>query len=448
MNTQNLTEGNIRNNLIKFAMPYLLAAFLQTFYGMADLMIVGMYNGADTTTAVSIGSQVMHMLTVIILGFAMGTTVHVGRCVGAKDKKGVSDYVGNTIWLFLIIATIFTLVLLTLTGNIVKVMLTPAEAVSETKTYLFVCFLGIPFITAYNVISSIFRGAGDSKRPMYFAAVACAVNIILDFVFIGGFKLGALGAALGTVFGQAVSVLISLFAIKKLEIGISLSLKGVKPKKNLIFNILSVGVPIALQDGLIQVAFVIITIIANSRGLIFAAGVGIVEKIICFMFLVPSAFLSAISAITAQNIGAGKRERAKKSLYYGLFITMSWGFLCALYNQFLPHTLVSLFTKDAAVMAAGCEYLKSYSFDVLFAGVHFCFSGYFCGEEKSKISFIHNIIAIVLVRIPGAYFTSKWFPDTLYPMGFAAPLGSLLSALICLAFFILEYMSPRKARGR
>lgn len=432
----NLTEGKIGSTLIKFAMPYLLAAFMQTFYGMADLMIVGLYNTASTTSAVSIGSQIMHMLTVIILGFAMGTTVHVGRCIGARDKDGASKIVANSIYFFTAFAIVMTLLLLISTRGIVNVMATPSEAVAEAREYLYICFIGLPFIIAYNVISSIFRGAGDSKRPMYFVAVACVVNIILDFVFIGGLGLGAKGAALATVLGQAVSVIISLFALKRIDLNFNIKIKGEKPDKESITKILNVGTPVALQDGFIQIAFIVITIIANSRGLIDAASVGIVEKIICFIFLVPSAFLSAISAITAQNLGAGQMLRARKSLYYGLIITVSWGIIVAIYCQFLPHTLVRLFTKEEPVLLAGCEYLRSYCFDATFAAVHFCFSGFFCGSEKSRLSFIHNLASVLLVRIPGTYFLSKSFTDTLYPMGFAAPLGSLLSAIMCVCFYI------------
>ena len=437
MNEKNdLTQGSVGRNLLLFAMPYLLSCFMQTFYGMADLFVVGLYNGSETTTAVSIGSQVMHMLTVIIVGFAMGTTVRIGRGVGAKDDRTVTETVGTSIVFFAGFALVITTVLLVCTGGIIKVMLTPLEAVTETKTYLTICFAGIPFITAYNVISSIFRGAGDSKRPMYFVGIACVVNVALDFVFIGACGLGAAGAALGTICGQAVSVVVSLLMMRVRDMGIHIKLRDIRARREVTSQILKVGAPIALQDGLIQIAFIVITVIANSRGLIVSAAVGIVEKLIGFMFLVPSAFLSAISTITAQNMGANKAERARRSLYYGLAITVGWGCLCALYNQFLPHTLVGLFIKDDAVLAAGCEYLRSYAFDCVFAAMHFCFSGYFCGDQKSMISFIHNITAILLVRIPGAWLASELFPDTLYPMGWAAPLGSLLSALICIGFYL------------
>ena len=441
--TNDLTKGSVGKNLLLFALPYLFSCFMQTFYGMADLFVVGVYNGSETTTAVSIGSQVMHMLTVIIVGFAMGTTVRIGRSVGAKDDRAVTETVGTSIVFFTGLAIVITVVLLACTGMITRVMLTPSEAVPETKTYLAICFAGIPFITAYNLISSIFRGAGDSKRPMYFVGVACVMNIVLDFVFIGACGLGAAGAALGTVCGQAVSVVVSLLMMRVRDMGIHIKLRDIRAGREVISQILKVGAPIALQDGLIQIAFIVITVIANSRGLIVSAAVGIVEKLIGFMFLVPSAFLSAISTITAQNMGANKAKRARSSLYYGLAITTGWGCLCALYNQFLPHTLVGLFTRDAAVLAAGCEYLRSYAFDCVFAAVHFCFSGYFCGDQKSMISFIHNITAILLVRIPGAWLASVLFPDSLYPMGWAAPMGSLLSALICVGFYVYYRMKEK-----
>lgn len=394
-----MTQGSIGKNLLLFALPYLLSCFMQTFYGMADLFVVGLYNGSETTTAVSIGSQVMHMLTVIIVGFAMGTTVRIGRSVGAKDEREAAKSVAGSIIFFAAFAAVITVVLLMLAAPITRVMLTPKEAVQETILYLTICFAGIPFITAYNVISSIFRGAGDSRRPMYFVAVACVVNIILDFVFIGGCGLGAAGAALGTVCGQAVSVAFALLMMRKHDFGFRVTKQDIRVDREVIGQILKVGTPIACQDGLIQVAFIVITVIANSRGLIASAAVGIVEKLIGFMFLVPSAFLSAISTITAQNMGADKPERARASLRYGLIITVCWGILCALYNQFLPHTMVGLFTKDAAVLAAGCAYMRSYAFDTVFAAVHFCFSGYFCGDQKSIISFIHNIASILLVRV-------------------------------------------------
>ncbi len=436
---KSLTEGSIAKTLIFFAIPYLLAAFMQSFYGMVDLYVVGKFNTAISTNAVSIGSQVMHMITVIIVGLAMGTTVVTGRSIGAHDEKSATQTVRTSIIFFALLALAFTVALELFTGQIVDLMLTPTKSRIETIKYLRICFAGIPFIVGVNLISAIFRGAGDSKSPMCFIGIACIVNIILDFIFVGSLSMGASGAAAATIIGQAVSVLISLLAIKKMGPGFNYSRTDARLDKKTLSEVLKVGIPIAAQDGFVQIAFMVITVIANSRGFIASTSVGIVEKLISFMFLVPSAFLSAISAITAQNVGAGKTYRAEKSLKIGIAVTITYGLICATYNQFLPETLIGLFTKDSEILAAGCDYMKSYSFDCVFAAIHFCFSGYFCGSGRSGLSFIHNIASILLVRIPGAYLTAKLWPKTLYPMGWAAPLGSLLSAILCIVFYRVFY---------
>ena len=433
---KDLTTGNVFQTILYFALPYLLSYFLQTLYGMADLYIIGQFNGVAATTAVSIGSQVMHMLTVIIVGLAMGTTVTVGRAIGAKKTDEASLAIGNTVTLFMIVSVVFTLGLLLLLKPIVALISTPQEAVQGTIQYLFVCFIGIPFITAYNIISSIFRGLGDSKSPMYFVAVACVANIGLDYLFIGVMGLDAVGAALGTTIAQAVSVIVSLTVIIKKGTGIKLRRSDLRPKRHTMKNILKVGVPVALQDGFIQISFIAITIFANQRGLNDAAAVGIVEKIIGILFLVPSSMLSTISALASQNIGAGKHDRARLTLRYVLYMTVGYGLAAATIVQFLSVPFVGLFTNDGAVQILGGQYLRSYAWDCVFAGVHFCLSGYFYAYGLSIVSFIHNSISIVCARIPLSYYAATHFPDTLFPMGCASPAGSMVSIVICVGVFV------------
>lgn len=440
-----LTSGSVMKNLLFFSLPYLLSFFLQTLYGMADLLIIGQFGGVADTTAVSVGSQVMHMLTVMIVGLAMGATVNIGQAIGARDNRRAALFTGNTVTLFMGISVTLTLFLLVLRSAIVSAVSTPADAAAGTGDYLTICFIGIPFITAYNIISAVFRGMGDSKSPMYFIAAACAANIALDYLFIGALGMGPAGAALGTVLSQAISVIISLIVIKRRSTGLALTKADIRLNKQIIGKILKIGVPVAMQDGFIQIAFMVITVIANRRGLNDAAAVGIVEKIIGFLFLVPSSMLSAVSALGAQNIGAQKPERARKTLLYAIFIAAGFGGTVAVIMQFLSSGAVSLFTDSAVVTRLGGEYLRGYAWDCLFAGIHFAFSGYFCACGKSGISFMHNMIAILLVRIPGAYFMSSMFPETLYPMGLATAAGSLLSAIICAAAFIILIKKEKKA---
>ncbi len=440
-----LTSGSVMKNLLFFSLPYLLSFFLQTLYGMADLLIIGQFGGVADTTAVSVGSQVMHMLTVMIVGLAMGATVNIGQAIGGRDNRRAALFTGNTVTLFMGISVTLTLFLLVLRSAIVSAVSTPADAAAGTGDYLTICFIGIPFITAYNIISAVFRGMGDSKSPMYFIAAACAANIALDYLFIGALGMGPAGAALGTVLSQAISVIISLIVIKRRSTGLALTKADIRLNKQIIGKILKIGIPVAMQDGFIQIAFMVITVIANRRGLNDAAAVGIVEKIIGFLFLVPSSMLSAVSALGAQNIGAQKPERARKTLLYAIFIAAGFGGTAAVIMQFLSSGAVSLFTDSAVVTRLGGEYLRGYAWDCLFAGIHFAFSGYFCACGKSGISFMHNMIAILLVRIPGAYFMSSMFPESLYPMGLATAAGSLLSAIICAAAFIILIKKEKKA---
>lgn len=437
---RNLTTGSVLKNIFVFSLPYLLSYFLQTLYGMADLFIIGQFEGVASTTAVSIGSQIMHMLTVMIVGLAMGSTVSIGQAVGGRDREKAASAIGNTVTLFLSLSLLLTVVLLLLVRPITGLMSTPSEAVEGTAAYLTICFLGIPFVTAYNIISSIFRGMGDSKSPMYFIAVACAANIGLDYLFMGVFGMGPSGAALGTTLSQAVSVAVSLWVILKRKSGISVGRRDFRPLRPVMGQILKIGIPIALQDGFIQVSFIIITIIANRRGLNDAAAVGIVEKIISFLFLVPSSMLSTVSALGAQNMGADRPDRAKLTLRYAVIIAVCFGTFAALLMQFMAEPVVALFTDvsspdGAAAVRLGGQYLRGYVWDCVFAGIHFSFSGYFCACGRSGISFLHNLTAIVLVRVPGVYLASVTFPDTLLPMGLATSAGSFLSVMVCATAF-------------
>ena len=449
---KNLTTGSVFKSVILFSLPYLLSYFLQTLYGMADLFIIGQFDGVASTTAVSIGSQVMHMLTVMIVGLAMGTTVSIAQSVGAGNRKQVAQNIGNTVTLFMIVSVALMIVLLCLVRPIVAAMSTPKEAVDGTVSYLTICFIGIPFITAYNIISSIFRGMGDSKSPMYFIAVACLVNIALDYFFMGVLNFGPAGAALGTTISQAVSVAVSLFVILKKK-SIVLEKQDFKPKRTVMGKVLKIGVPIAFQDGLIQVAFIVITIIANQRGLNDAAAVGIVEKLMSFLFLIPSSMLSTVSALGAQNFGAGKPKRAMQTLRYAIMLAVGFGIIASVTIQFTAGSIVALFTDagttdGAEVVRFGSQYLRGYIWDSIFAGIHFSFSGYFCACGRSGLSFLHNILAITLVRIPGVYLTSKIFATTLLPMGLATAAGSLLSVFICLiAFAVIQHKSKAAKIG-
>ena len=434
-NCDTTQKSGVWRSIARFAPAYLFSYFLQTLYGMADLFIIGRYGGAADTTAVAVGSQVMHMLTVMLVGLAMGTTVLIARAAGAKNDAAMRRAAGNTFTLFGILAIALTALLLCLVVPIVRLVSTPREAAAGAQAYLRICFAGVPFITAYNVIAAVYRGMGDSKTPLIFVAVACAFNIALDYLFMGAFQMGPAGAALGTTLSQAASVAFSIFAIKRRKETIC-TRADLRVDRAVIGNLLRIGAPVALQDGLIQVAFLTVTVIANRRGLTDAAAVGVVEKVMGFMFLVPSTMLSTVSALGARELGARRENGAKRVLFSCIALGASIALCASIIVQFSADGIVSLFTPDAAAIRAGGQYLRGYIWDCLFGVIQFSFSGYFCARGRSRLSFYHNIASIALVRIPGAALASAKFPNTLLPMGMASSCGSLASSLICVGMYL------------
>ena len=437
--SQNLTEGNISKSLLKFSLPFLLANFLQLLYGLADLYVIGKFCFSAEITAVSVGSQVMHLFTVVIIALSMGTTVMISHNVGAKNQSDILKTIGNSVTVFAIFSIILCAISFFSVNLILKLLSVPQESLSQTRIYLIVCFSGLPFIVFYNLISSILRGLGDSKTPMFIIFIACLINIFIDFLLIGYFKVGVLGAALGTVISQGLSVVLGILILKFGKTKIPLSKEDFRLNSQIVKRIFFVGLPIAVQDGFIQISFIIITKIANSRGVEIAAAVGIVEKIIGMMFLAPSSMLSSISTFCAQNAGAAKHKRAIKALFLGMIFTTIFGIFFTILSQFIPENLVSIFTSEKTVIRFGAQYLRSYVFDCILAGFHFCFSGFFAAYQKSILCFIHNIISVIAARIPLSYLATKLYPENLFPMGLAAPIGSLLSSIICVIFFVVFF---------
>ena len=430
MKELDLTQGSVPKVLLQFAVPFLIANVLQALYGGADLFVVGQYDDSASVAAVAIGSQVMQTITGIILGITTGTTVLIAIATGAKDNRKVAFTIGSSVWLFSITGVVLTLVMVLFHSRIAELMHTPVEAMVDTKNYILVCSLGILFIVGYNVVCGILRGLGDSKTPLYFVGLACVINIVLDFILVGYFHWGATGAAIATA--QGVSFGIALWFLYRHGFHFDFSRKDIRLNRNLSKKILVLGAPIALQDALINVSFLIITVIVNQMGVIASASLGVVEKIIVFAMLPPMAISSAVATMTAQNYGAGLIKRMNKCLASGIGIALVFGVSVCVYSQFLPETLTAFFTKDAAVVAMAADYLRGYSIDCIVVSFVFCINSYFSGQGNSLFPMIHSLIATFLFRIPLSYWFSQIDSSSLFIMGFAPPISTVVSLLICI----------------
>ena len=431
-----LLHGKIAPELLRFALPFMLASFLQSVYGAVDLFVVGRYTGSAAVSAVSIGSQLMLIATILVQGICMGGTVLIGQRVGEENWAGAADAVGNQCVLFAGLALVLTPVMLVANRLLVSLMQTPVEAVADARSYLIICTIGFPFITGYNAVSGIYRGLGDSRTPVYFIAIACAVNVALDFLLVGWFGLGAAGAAWATIAAQGVSFVCGLAHMAKRGLSFPFGRHNFAPKLGDMAWILKVGLPLAMQDVLVHFSFLAIAAIINTLGLVASAAVGVAEKFMGFAFIPSSAFSSAVATMVAQNVGAGQRKRAVDSMKYGIGFSLLCGLLICLVCQVVPETLIGIFSKDGAVIRAGAQYIRTYSIDCVLVSFVFCMNAYFNGNGQAFICFAHSIAVTFLIRIPVTWLMSKISQDSLLPMGFAAPAASLFSVVVCLIYFL------------
>ena len=440
---KNLTTGSVFGNIVRFSLPYLFSYFLQTLYGMADLFIIGQYADASGTTAVSVGSQVMHMLTLMIVGLAMGATVTIGQAVGARDQKSAACYTGNTMTLFLVLSVAVTGLLLALARPIAAVMSTPTEAVSGTVAYLRICFLGVPLITAYNIIASIFRGLGDSKSPLLFVLVACVVNIVGDLALVAGLHLDAAGAAIATVAAQAVSVVCAIFMLLKKDLPFKLKKADFRLNPQC-RKFLGIGLPLALQEFLTQFSFLALCAFVNRLGLEASSGYGVACKIVNFAMLVPSALMQSMASFVSQNIGAGNPKRAKQSMFTGIGVGLGFGCVVFALVMLKGDVLAGFFSTDAAVIQCGFDYLKGFAPETIVTAVLFSMVGYFNGNQKTVWVMVQGLVQTLLVRLPLAYVMSIQPNASLTKIGLAAPASTAVGILLNVGFYI--YLNRKQAR--
>lgn len=447
-NQIDLTNGKIVLPLLRFVGPVFLALFLQAMYGAVDLMIVGKFAYAQDVSAVATGSQITMTLTGLISSLAMGMTVLIGAKIGMGQPEKSGEIAGSGIVLFAVIGCVATALMVTLSPQLSAVMHAPKEAFDLTTEYIRICGAGTLVIIAYNLIGSIFRGLGDSRTPLITVAIACLFNIAGDLLLVAGFGMGARGAAIATVFAQLISVLISLVVIRHKDMPFHLSRKSLRWDGSIIKKILRVGIPIALQDFLVGVSFLVLLAIVNSLGLIVSAGVGVAEKVCGFIMLVPAAFMQSMSAFVAQNRGAGKPDRAVRGLWSAIAVSTCFGIMMFFVTFFHGDILSSIFASDLEVVRASAEYLKAYAIDCLLTCFLFCFIGFFNGMEYTRFVMMQGITGAFLIRIPVAFIMSRQSPVSLFHVGLATPCSTLVQIIMCFICFAVWRKKAKSSLSR
>lgn len=429
------TKGNIAAKLIAFMMPILGALILQAMYGAVDILIVGWFGTTAGISAVSTGSNIVNLIIFTVAGLSMGITVLIGRYIGEKKEEQIGKVVGGAICFFIAVSVAVSILMLVLARPLSLLMQAPEEALELTVLYVRICGGGIIFIIAYNVISSIFRGMGNSRLPLIFVAIACVTNIIGDLVFVAGFHMNVAGAALATVIAQAVSVVLSLVIIRRQQLPFNMT------RKDICFNgeighFLKVGGPIAFQEVLTQFSFLALCAFINRLGLEASSGYGVANKIVSFVMLVPGSLMQSMSSFVAQNVGAGKEKRAKSAMVSGMIIGAGIGVVITLLAFFKGDMLADIFTTDAKVVAQAAAYLKGFSLEAIVTCILFSFIGYFNGHSETLFVMGQGLAQSFLVRLPMSYIMSIQENASLTHIGLAAPTATIFGILINLVYFI------------
>ena len=439
------TQGNILKKLVAFMMPILGALILQAAYGAVDLLVVGRFGSTSGLSAVSTGSQVLNLVTFVVIQFAMGITVLIARYLGEKRPERIGAVIGGGAVVFTMMSVALFIAMVGFARPISVLMQAPAEAVDLTASYVRICGAGIFFIVAYNLLSAIFRGLGDSKSPLLFVLVACIVNIIGDLVLVAGLHMDAAGAAIATVTAQALSVVFAVMLLLKKDLPFAITKKDFRLNPQC-RKFLKIGLPLALQEFLTQISFLALCAFVNRLGLEASSGYGVACKIVNFAMLVPSSLMQSMASFVSQNIGAGKKKRAKQSMFTGIGVGLAVGCVVFVLVLFKGDVLCSVFSTDAAVIQNGFAYLKGFAPETLVTAILFSMVGYFNGNNKTAWVMTQGLIQTLLVRLPLAYFMSIQPNASLTKIGLAAPVATTVGIFLNIGFFIyLNRAEQRKS---
>ena len=441
-NQSDFTEGSILKKLVAFMFPVLGALILQAAYGAVDLLVVGRFGSTSGLSAVSTGSQVLNLVTFVVIQLAMGITVLIARYLGEKRPEQIGSVIGGSAIVFAIISAILFVIMVGFARPISVLMQAPAEAVDLTTSYVRICGGGILFIVAYNLLAAIFRGLGDSKSPLLFVLVACIVNIFGDLLLVAGLHMDAAGAAIATVMAQALSVVFAVILLMKKKLPFAIT------KKDFHFNcqcsrFLEIGLPLALQECLTQISFLALCAFVNRLGLEASSGYGVACKIVNFAMLVPSALMQSMASFVSQNIGAGKLKRAKQSMFTGIGVGLTVGCVVFVLVMLRGDLLTGLFTTDAAVVQRGYEYLKGFALETIVTAVLFSMIGYFNGNNRTVWVMTQGMIQTLLIRLPFAYVMSIQPDASLTMIGLAAPVSTTVGVVMCAVYY--WHMNRKKA---
>ncbi|MCR4925771.1 MAG: MATE family efflux transporter [Clostridiales bacterium] len=418
-----------------FSLPFVISNLIQSLYSVADMIIVGQFSGTISMSGVNIGSQITLVVTNMIVGLCAGATVLIAQYLGAGDRHAIKQTVGTLFTSLIVFALVITALLLVFKKPFLVLLQTPTESFSEADDYLLITTIGTIFIFGYNALSAVMRGLGDSKRPLVFVAIACVINVFLDILLVAKFKMGAMGAGIATVISQAISMFLCVFYLSKNNFIFDFKLKSFGFHKERLKMLIKIGIPTSVQNVAVGISFLFLTAMVNSLGVIASAAVGAVAKYNGFAILPCVAISSSVSAMSAQNIGAGEMKRARKTMEIGILISFAISFVIFIFSQIFPEQILKIFADDEQMAIAGTEYLRVFSFDYIFVPLVFSMNGLFIGAGHTKFTLFNSMLSSLLIRIPVSYIFGIVMHKGLMGVGLGAPFASSIALILCIIFF-------------
>ena len=434
--SKDLTEGNVFRQLLNFSIPFFIAQVLQAMYSMADMFIVGKFMGDCGISAINGSATITMFVTMLLSGFAIGGTVLVAQYTGAKQHDDAKTAANTLFSMFFYFALFFTVLGLALRKPLLDIINIPEEAYSEAWNYMTICFGGTVFICGYNAVSAVLRGMGDSRRPLYFVAVATCINVVLDIIFVGPFGWGAGGAALATVTAQAVSFLLAVKTLCNDESGIFNfgvnTLKADMDKMRLIFKI---GIPSALQSSIVSFSLVFVLSSINSYGLEASTAAGIGSKIDSFAILPTIAVGQSVSSMVGQNLGAEKIDRAKQTFFAGLAISFVFSLIIFIVVNVFAEPIYSAFGCSEKTLEIGKMYVKLCTIAYLANSITFIINNLAAGSGNAVFAMLTALISVVIARIPLIYLFETVMGYGLKGIFMAFGLGQFAGMIFGIGFY-------------
>jgi len=430
-----MTEGPIYKQIIKFAFPILCGNIFQQLYNMVDSLVIGNFVGKESLAAISSTSSLIFLLVGLFTGIFSGAGVVISRYFGAGDTKKVQASVHTSVAFGIISGVVMTIIGTLLAPQILKLMGTPETVFDKAIIYVRIYFSGIITVVLYNTASGIFQAVGNSKSPLYYLITSSIINVILDLLFVVVFKMGIAGAAIATVIAQGVSVCLAFYNLSHAADVHRVNFKKIKIHKDMLREILSMGIPSGIQNSVIALANVVVQSNINSFGAAAVAGCGSFSRIEGFAFIPITSFALSMTTFIGQNLGSQKYERAKKGTYFSIATSTILAEIIGIIFFLAAPTLIALFSNDPQVIEYGTLQARTIApFFFLLAFSH-CLAGILRGAGKSTVPMLVMLSCWCIIRVLYITIVTHLIPE-IYVIFWAYPLTWSLSSIIFLIYYL------------